>query len=134
MAKWAMVVSEERYSQERLYACAVVPGAELPAGDEALLVAALDPPVVFGVARADAEGRLRYTVNLIDAPLPFAAPSPWAAPDRRGAAVRSSPPGRTRSTKRPSPRSRRRQGPGEADLAGERRPADRGGVAGRGGP
>ena len=73
MAKWAVVVSEERYSQERLYASQFVPGAELPAGDEALLVAALDPPVVFGVARADAEGRLRYTVNLIDAPLPFAA-------------------------------------------------------------
>lgn len=73
MAKWAVVVSEEQYSQERLYASQFAPGAELPAGDEALLVAALDPPVVFGVARADAEGRLRYTVNLVDAPLPFAA-------------------------------------------------------------
>ena len=73
MAKWAVVVSGERYSQERLYASQFVPGAELPAGDEALLVAALDPPVVFGVGRADAEGRLRYTVNLIDAPLPFDA-------------------------------------------------------------
>ncbi|GAA3258625.1 hypothetical protein ACFO1B_53980 [Dactylosporangium siamense] len=73
MAKWAVVVAEERYSQERLYASQFVPDAELPAGDEALLVAALDPPVVFGVARADAEGRLRYTVNLIDAPLPFDA-------------------------------------------------------------
>jgi hypothetical protein len=73
MAKWAVVVAEDRYSQERLYASQFVPGAELPAGDEALLVAALDPPVVFGVARADAEGRLRYTVNLIDAPLPFDA-------------------------------------------------------------
>ncbi len=73
MAKWAVVVAEDRYSQERLYAARFAPGGELPAGDEALLVAALDPPVVFGVARADAEGRLRYTVNLIDAPLPFGA-------------------------------------------------------------
>ena len=73
MAKWAVVVAEERYAQERLYAAQFVPGAELPAGDEALLVAALDPPVVFGVARADAAGRLRYTVNLIDAPVPFGA-------------------------------------------------------------
>ncbi|MEV4513522.1 hypothetical protein AB0K00_31710 [Dactylosporangium sp. NPDC049525] len=73
MATWAVVVSEERYSQERLYAAQFAPGGALPAGDEALLVAALDPPVVFGVARADAEGRLRYTVNLVDAPLPFAA-------------------------------------------------------------
>ena len=73
MAKWAVVVAEERYSQERLYASEVVPDAALPAGDEALLVAAVEPPVVFGVARADGEGRLRYTVNLIDAPLPFAA-------------------------------------------------------------
>lgn len=71
MAKWAVVVSEERFSQERLYASRFVPGAELPAGDEALLVAALEEPVVFGVARADGAGRLQYTVNLIDAPLPF---------------------------------------------------------------
>ncbi|MDG6100573.1 hypothetical protein Daura_03500 [Dactylosporangium aurantiacum] len=71
MAKWAVVVAEERYSQERLYAERFVSGVRLPAGDEALLVAALDEPVVFGVARADGEGRLRYTVNLIDAPLPF---------------------------------------------------------------
>jgi hypothetical protein len=73
MAKWAVVVSEERYSQERLYASQFVPGAALPAGDEALLVAALERPVVFGVARADAQGRLRYTVDLIDAPVPFGA-------------------------------------------------------------
>ena len=71
MAKWAVVVSEERYSQERLYASRFVPGGELPAGDEALLVAALEEPVIFGVARADGEGRLQYTVNLLDAPLPF---------------------------------------------------------------
>ncbi|MET7421287.1 hypothetical protein [Dactylosporangium sp. NPDC005555] len=73
MAKWAVVVSGERYSQERLYASPFVPGATLPAGDEALLVAAVEPPVVFGVGRADAEGRVRYTVDLIAAPLPFGA-------------------------------------------------------------
>ncbi|MFF5234757.1 hypothetical protein [Dactylosporangium sp. NPDC000521] len=71
MAKWAVVVSGERYEQERLYASRFVPGTTLPAGDEALLVAAVDPPVVFGVARADGEGRLRYTVDLIAEPVPF---------------------------------------------------------------
>ncbi|GAA1561822.1 hypothetical protein GCM10009827_099000 [Dactylosporangium maewongense] len=71
MAKWAVVVSGERYEQERLYASPVVPGTTLPAGDEALLVAAVEPPVVFGVARADSEGHLRYTVDLIAAPVPF---------------------------------------------------------------
>lgn len=73
MTKWAVVVSEERYAQERLYAAPSIAGVTLPAGDEALLVAAVEPPVVFGVARADGEGRLRYTVDLIAGPLPFAA-------------------------------------------------------------
>ena len=42
----------------------------LAAGDEALLIAATAEPVVFGLARADADGTLHYTVNLLDAPIP----------------------------------------------------------------
>ena len=44
--------------------------AALAAGDEALLIAATAEPVVFGLARSDADGTLHYTVNLLDAPIP----------------------------------------------------------------
>ncbi|GAA2610649.1 hypothetical protein GCM10010399_46920 [Dactylosporangium fulvum] len=75
MAKWTVVVSPEQYESERLYGAdaLTVPGAagELPAGDEALLVAAAEEPVVFGLARSDGAGTLQYTVNLLDAPIPF---------------------------------------------------------------
>ncbi|GAA0740583.1 hypothetical protein Drose_03335 [Dactylosporangium roseum] len=75
MAKWTVVVSPEQYESERLYGTdtLTVPGAagELPAGDEALLVAAVEEPVVFGLARSDGAGALQYTVNLLDAPIPF---------------------------------------------------------------
>src|SRR5689334_3841503 len=76
MAKWTVVVSPEQFKLERLYGAdtVTVPGATdaVPAGDEALLVAATAEPVVFGLARADGTGALRYTVNLLDAPLPAA--------------------------------------------------------------
>ncbi|WP_432985196.1 hypothetical protein [Dactylosporangium sp. CA-233914] len=72
MAKWVVVVSGEQYRNERLYGGEglAVPGEGLAVGDEALLVAGGDEPVVFGVARVDPGGRLRYTVNLLDSPLP----------------------------------------------------------------
>lgn len=72
MAKWAVVVSAEQYESERLYGAEslTVPGAGFAVGDEALLISAGDEPVVFGLARADTDGSLRYTVSLLDAPLP----------------------------------------------------------------
>ncbi|GAA2376444.1 hypothetical protein [Dactylosporangium salmoneum] len=96
MAKWVVVVSGEQYEAERLYGAGgiSVPGAGFATGDEALLVASPDDEpakddepglrdeaalggrvgqgsaVVFGLARADADGKLQYTVNLLDAPLP----------------------------------------------------------------
>ncbi|WP_238010815.1 hypothetical protein KZZ52_03980 [Dactylosporangium sp. AC04546] len=74
MAKWTVVVSPEQYESERLYGSdkLAVPGVgdSLSAGDEVLLVAAIDEPVVFGLARADGHGGLQYTVNLLEAPLP----------------------------------------------------------------
>ncbi|MER7002079.1 hypothetical protein ABT297_03400 [Dactylosporangium sp. NPDC000555] len=72
MAKWVVVVSEKRYEAERLYGTGgiSVPDGGLAIGDEALLVAAGEAPVVFGLGRVDAEGRLQYTVNLLDRPLP----------------------------------------------------------------
>jgi hypothetical protein len=75
MAKWAVVVSPEQYESERLYGSGslTVPGVTLSAGDEALLIAATEDPVLFGLARADPTGTLNYTVNLLDAPLPAGA-------------------------------------------------------------
>ncbi|MEV8513280.1 hypothetical protein [Dactylosporangium sp. NPDC051484] len=72
MAKWVVVVSEKQYEAERLYGAGgiSVPEGELAVGDEALLVATGEAPVVFGLGRVDAEGRLQYTVNLLDRPLP----------------------------------------------------------------
>ncbi|MFI5906418.1 hypothetical protein [Dactylosporangium sp. NPDC051541] len=72
MAKWVVVVSAEQYEHERLYGAGglAAPDAGPAPGDEALLVAGGDEPVVFGLARADSSGRLQYTVNLLDSPLP----------------------------------------------------------------
>jgi hypothetical protein len=72
MAKWVVVVGAERYEHERLYGAGGLT-AEGPApGDEALLVAGGDEPVVFGLGRVDQNGQLQYTVNLLDSPLPAA--------------------------------------------------------------
>ncbi|WP_433613244.1 hypothetical protein ACQP2P_03620 [Dactylosporangium sp. CA-139114] len=70
MAKWVVVVSEEQYANERVYGAGGLTAPELAPGDEALLVAGGDEPVVFGLGRADQDGRLQYTVNLLDSPLP----------------------------------------------------------------
>ncbi|GAA4247105.1 hypothetical protein [Dactylosporangium darangshiense] len=72
MAKWVVVVSGEQYESERLYGgeALSIAGGRFTAGDEALLVAAVSPAVVFGLARAEGGDRLRYTVNRLDAPLP----------------------------------------------------------------
>jgi hypothetical protein len=88
MAKWVVVVSAEQYEAERLYGTGefAAPEGSFAVGDEALLVAGGDDPVVFGLARADGEGRLRYTVNLLDSPLPAGGlgGSASAAPGVRG--------------------------------------------------
>jgi hypothetical protein len=70
MAKWVVVVSGEQYEGERLYGgqALTVEGGRFAVGDEALLVAAVEPAVVFGLARAEGAQRLRYTVNLLDSP------------------------------------------------------------------
>jgi hypothetical protein len=80
MAKWAVVLPADLYESQRLYDSDTVPlpptvkvDAAFTAGDEALLIAAAADPIVFGLARADASGALRYTVNLVDAPLPAGA-------------------------------------------------------------
>jgi hypothetical protein len=72
MAKWVVVVSGEQYESERLYGgeALSIAGGRFTTGDEALLVAAVSPAVVFGLARAEGGDRLRYTVNRLDAPLP----------------------------------------------------------------
>ncbi|GAA3299996.1 hypothetical protein Dvina_03865 [Dactylosporangium vinaceum] len=70
MAKWVVVVSAEQYAQERLYGGGGLTVEGPAAGDEALLVTGGDEPVVFGLGRVDQDGRLQYTVNLLDSPLP----------------------------------------------------------------
>jgi hypothetical protein len=70
MAKWVVVVPGEQYDNERLYGAGGLTAPGLSPGDEALLVAAGDEPVVFGLGRVDGAGQVQYTVNLLDAPLP----------------------------------------------------------------
>ncbi|WP_433214179.1 hypothetical protein ACQP00_03485 [Dactylosporangium sp. CS-047395] len=70
MAKWVVEVSEEQYANERVYGAGELTVEGLAPGDEALLVAGGPEPVVFGLGRVDRAGRVQYTVNLLDAPLP----------------------------------------------------------------
>jgi hypothetical protein len=78
MAYWALVVPGERYADERLYAHdtlrteAVRPGDAAP-GDAVVLVAAGEPPLVFGLGRLDSGG-VRYTHRLLDEPRPADGP------------------------------------------------------------
>src|SRR5262245_2288449 len=74
MAYWAAVVSADVYARERLYHrdSVLVDGrtAEPSRGDPVLVVAALDPPVLFGVGRVDDARpcRIRYLLRVFDAP------------------------------------------------------------------
>lgn len=75
MAFWAVVVPAERYEAERLYHHEAVhltlpPGPGPADGDQVLLVARADPPVVFGLARATGAGGFRYTRRSLDEPQP----------------------------------------------------------------
>ena len=70
MSYFALVVSAERFEQERLYAQETLDGPGTNPGDEVVLVAATEPPVVFGLGRALAGARVKYTYRLLDEPLP----------------------------------------------------------------
>src|SRR5437762_3177283 len=65
-----VIISADRYAQERLVANSElsVPGA-VP-DDQVALVAGTEPPVVFGLGRVVRAGTIRYSRRLFDAPLP----------------------------------------------------------------
>src|ERR1041384_3957966 len=66
MAKWAVVVSPERYSQERLYGAPTVEGVSLPAGDEA--------PFERIAAATPVPGKKRTYLVSVDLPIEAASP------------------------------------------------------------
>ena len=70
MGHRAVVVSAQRYAQERLVGNAELRLPGVPAGEYVVLVAATDPPVVFGLGRSVRADTVRYTRRLFDAPLP----------------------------------------------------------------
>ena len=72
MRHWAVMVPAERYEQKRAGdpTWDGPPGAA--AGDRVALVAATEPPVVFGFGIVDRDGHVRYTRRLLDRPLPAA--------------------------------------------------------------
>jgi len=70
MGHRAVVVSAQRYAQERLVGNAELRLPGVPAGEYVVLVAATDPPVVFGLGRSVRVDTVRYTRRLFDAPLP----------------------------------------------------------------
>jgi len=70
MAYRSVVLSAERYAQERLYAEDLVEAPGVAPGDNVLLVAATEPPVVFGVGRFAQSGFVKYTERNFDEPVP----------------------------------------------------------------
>ena len=66
----ALVVSADRFARERLYAQDMLDAPGTNPGDEVVLVAATDPPVVFGLGRAMPGARVKYTYRCLDEPLP----------------------------------------------------------------
>jgi hypothetical protein len=66
----AVVIPAEQYEQERLYAQETLAATGPEPGDEVVLVAAVDPPVIFGLGRAVEGARVRYTHRILDDPLP----------------------------------------------------------------
>jgi hypothetical protein len=70
MGQRVVVVSAERYAQEKLVGNAELRLPGVPAGERIVLVAGTTPPVVFGLARAVRDGIVRYTRRLFDSPLP----------------------------------------------------------------
>lgn len=97
MAYWAVVVPMQWYEAERLYhhdsVALDVTGPQ--AGDELLLVAPVEPPVIFGLARVTGPGVATYTQRNIDAPQPaggLAIDGPLDEAAFRAAAARLGPP------------------------------------------
>ena len=70
MAYRTVVVSAEQYAQERLYAQDTLDAPGTDPGDEVVLVAAVDPPVIFGLGRAVEGARVKYTHRILDDQLP----------------------------------------------------------------
>ena len=72
MRHWAVVIPAEEYEQERLVGAdfLAAPGVDRVAGDRVAMVAATEPPVVFGLGLVARDGRIRYTRRLFDEPLP----------------------------------------------------------------
>jgi hypothetical protein len=64
------MVSAERYAQERMVGNAELRLGGVPVGERVALVAATEPPVVFGLGWAVRDGVVRYTRRLFDSPLP----------------------------------------------------------------
>jgi hypothetical protein len=65
-----VVVPAQRYAEERLVGNVELRLAGVPPGERVVLVAATEPPVLFGFGRAVRDGVVRYTRRLFDAPLP----------------------------------------------------------------
>jgi hypothetical protein len=70
MGHRAVVISPERYAQERLVGNAELGVAGVPAGEQVVLIVATSPPVVFGLGRTVRDDTVRYTRRLFDTPLP----------------------------------------------------------------
>ena len=66
----SIVLTAEQYAQERLYDEPLLAVADVDPGDEVLLVAAIEPPVVFGVGRVEKAGFVKYTERSFDQPVP----------------------------------------------------------------
>jgi hypothetical protein len=71
MRHWAVIIPADRYGRERQVGnvSLAVPAGPAP-GDRVALIAATDPPVVFGFGTVTGDGQARYTRRLFDAPLP----------------------------------------------------------------
>jgi len=72
MRHWAVVIPAAEYEQERLVGAdfLTAPAVDLTAGDRVALIAATEPPVVFGLGVVARDGRIRYARRLFDEPLP----------------------------------------------------------------
>jgi len=70
MAYRSVVLTAEQYAQERMYDEPLLAVNDVDPGDEVLLVAAIEPPVVFGVGRFEKTGFIKYTERNFDEPVP----------------------------------------------------------------
>jgi hypothetical protein len=70
MAYRSVVLTPEQYAQERMYDEPLLAVPDVAAGDEVLIVAATEPPVVFGVGRFEKTGFIKYTERNFDEAVP----------------------------------------------------------------